>query len=183
MKPMFAIVLALAIAALPTGTRAEPGPIGEWLMDQPITLWDIGMIRMDEEAAEAIKAIGEHRSTNGHTSGWASYDWDTNEITIVMKIFGYDDIPNHENCNLIRRHAIGYLGLANIEDEENAKGFLHSRISGWFSHKGFKKGSRDEKLAEKLARIIFVRVNLISGSRGVTCRDRIMTFTAPSQPM
>ena len=39
---------AALVAALALGTplRAEPGPIGEWLMDQPVSLWDMGMTRI-----------------------------------------------------------------------------------------------------------------------------------------
>ena len=42
---------------------------------------------------------------------------------------------------------------------------------------------RDEKLAEKLTRILFVRVNLWSKGGTVTCRDRILSSDAPSKPL
>ena len=35
-------LIAAALIALAMPVRAEPGPIGTWLMEQPVTLWDWG---------------------------------------------------------------------------------------------------------------------------------------------
>ena len=61
-------------------------------------------------------------------------------------------------------------------------------IDRWFSHLGFARADRDEGLAEKLARIIFVEVFLNSDDHiddisRITCKERIMTFDAPSRPL
>ena len=62
---------------------------------------------------------------------------------------------------------------------------LKQRIDGWFSHYGFVLKNRDEELAEKMSRIIFVKVGLLNKDEykgEFSCRDRIMTFDAPSKP-
>ena len=46
-------VALVAALALGTPLRAEPGPIGEWLMDQPVSLWDMGMTRIRQDAQRA----------------------------------------------------------------------------------------------------------------------------------
>ena len=130
--------LAASAPMMASSAGAKPGPIGKWLMEQPLTLWDIGMIRARDEAAQAIKYVGQHRSTEGRTSGSAHYRWDNNEVEIVMHIFDYNDIPSHENCNMVRRYAIGYLGPMDIENAETARTLLHMRIEEWFSHAGSK---------------------------------------------
>ena len=49
-------IVGLLAGGLATQPQAEPGPIGRWLMSEPLTLWDIGMIRAEEEASRAAKA-------------------------------------------------------------------------------------------------------------------------------
>ena len=66
--------------------------------------------------------------------------------------------------------------------EEKAGELAHGAIGWWFRHKGFERKSRDEELEEKLARIIFVAVRLKNNDGGITCRDRITAFDAPSKP-
>ena len=125
-------VAGVFVALMTSPAGAEPDSIGTWLMKQPLTLWDIGIIRARDEAAQAIKYVGQHRSTKGLTSGGVQYRWEKNEIEIVMNIWSYNDTPSHENCNMIRRYVISYLGAVDIENEEAARDSLHGSIAGWF---------------------------------------------------
>ena len=180
---MKALCIALVAAlALVTPLRAEPGPIGEWLMAQPLTLWDIGMIRAGEEAARAAK----ESSNNLGFSRWggAIYEWDNNEIDLYMYAVGYEGDPTHQKCNEARRafiQDIVYMGPQINEDALRI--ILQATISRWFSHEGWQKQIRDKEIGLKMARIIFVKVQL-SGQKGViSCRDRITAFEAPSKPL
>ena len=179
------VLLMVALIALAMSARAEPGPIGQWLMRQPFTLWDIGMMRAGEAADEAAD-IANHL---GITYGWVQYNWDNNEINIVVNIRPAVEIEQppltHDLCNDTRREVIGALSWAGMWDEEFTREEMHRRIGEWFSHYGFQEGDRDEQLPEKLARIIFVAVTMFgkNDSDGITCRDRIMTFDAPSKPI
>lgn len=51
--------ISALVVALETRSLAEPGPIGRWLMSEPLALCDIGTIRAEEEAARAAKASGQ----------------------------------------------------------------------------------------------------------------------------
>ena len=68
-----------------------------------------------------------------------------------------------------------------LDQEQSRVRVLHT-IDQWFSHYGYRDKRRDEELAEKLARIVFVRVNLWGKGGTVTCRDRILTSDASSKP-
>ena len=100
-------VLVSALSVLAASLRAEPGPIGKWLMDDPLTLWDIGMIRAKEDAREAgsevVKDIGRKQWTR------VSYNWDHNEILITLSIHGFNDSLSHENCNEVRQYFLVVL--------------------------------------------------------------------------
>ena len=70
-----------------------------------------------------------------------------------------------------------------MHDEEQSRASVQQTIEEWFSHYGYRNKQREEKLAEKLTRILFVRVNLRSKDGTVTCRDRILSSDAPSKPL
>ena len=55
---MFLTLAACAAAGIGiTLARAEPGPIGQWLMDEPVSLWDWGMRNTREAAVLAAEAV------------------------------------------------------------------------------------------------------------------------------
>ena len=168
------------LCCLMTPARAEPGPVGKWLMSEPLTLWDHGMMNMERDAKQAAENI---KKADGRWIAWARYSWDNNEIEISLIVLGFNNAISHDTCNDTRRSFIAELISAyGLYSEEKAGELAHPAIGWWFSHKGFKSNSRDEKLEEKLARIIFVAVRLQNDDGGITCRDRITAFDAPSKP-
>ncbi len=178
------ITAAVSFLAFGLATRslAEPGPIGRWLMDQPVSLWDQGLSRMQERAKDATASM----SQNMKISAFAvlRYDWDNNEIGINVFVVDNFNPGTHENCNKHRRSFIqGLMGVPPEHlNQQTAETIFPVQVDLWFSHFGYKKNSRDEKLAEKLSRIIFVQVRLTAKDRIVICRDRILSFDAPSKP-
>ena len=147
-------VVGALVLALVGSARAEPGPIGNWLMDQPVTLWDLGMIRV-KDAADAVEPKVENKF-GGTLVSSVSYDWDDNEILVSFVLFGFPKALNHENCNKVRQHALGALILSQIPwESENRAEWMRYEIGEWFSHYDYQKKSRDKELAYKLSRIMF----------------------------
>ena len=107
------------------------------------------------------------------------------EIDLFFNVQGFRDDPTHEKCNELRRYFIGHVaaGAHSMLDEEQSRARVQHTIDEWFSHYGYRDKQPDEKLAEKLARIVFVRVNLWGKGGTVTCRDRILSSDAPSKPL
>ena len=160
------MLVAALLASLTSIASAEPGPIGQWLMNEPLTLWDIGMMK----AEEAAKDAGRVADDLGTGLIWAQYNWDNNEININLHVINALIPITHERCNQTRRSFIAdIVGSVPfyLETEENlVRKILHDLIDSWFSHHGFRAGDRDEKLVEKLARIIFVEVSLSKADAG-----------------
>ena len=188
MKRLAAGLITVFLMASPAG--AEPGPIGKWLMAQPLTLWDIGMIRATDSAkwaSDLVKSETESEIGKGPLAGpfaGASYDWNNNEIDIYLSILDYRGEMTHEKCNELRGLFLDGLGryIRALGEDKWRNGIL-SQIYKWFSHRGFKSDSRDEDLAEKMSRIIFVQVEMRNRFKtGISCRDRILTLDAPSKP-
>ena len=175
---------AALVAALALGTplRAEPGPIGEWLMDQPVSLWDMGMTRIRQDAQRASGYLLKDAQLEGVPDAY--YDWGANEIVIGYIVFAKDFDSNHENCNRVRySFTRAITGLGETATSELVKEFLLSKVNFWFAHDGYRSKGRDEDLAMKMAQIIFISVRLQQGRKIVLCKDRILSFEAPSKPL
>ena len=181
MKLRLLLTAFLIVLAMPV--RAEPGPIGIWLMNEPASLWDWGMKRAREEAQHAAEAASRLTQIDGWWEGTAWYSWENNEIEIRVDVTGLDE-ASHDTCNKVRREFIGWLALTALNDEQKARVKIHDMIGGWFSHEGYSMNNRDERLAEKLTRIIFVNARLWNSDPKILieCRARITTFSAPSEP-
>ena len=194
MRKIFGGVLLAAAVAAVGSVNAEPNETAKWLMATPVTLWDKGMGEANSRADRYARYLGRYRG-NWYT-GWSSYSFDKNEITVGMEIEGYNEndsgVPTHEDCNRIRRYFINNLNVHFLADpsnlnpsvfsEHNIDG-IHKSVSQWFSHEGFSRKSRDKDIGEKLARIIFVEVELSNDAGGVSCRDRITSANAASKPI
>ena len=179
------LMLACVLGALAMPVRAEPGPIGRWLMNTPLTLWDWGMMRADQAAEKAALQTQRFVVGDGEWSSSAWYSWENNEIEIVVDVASLTADMSHEGCNEARRSFIGVLsGAWNLRDEQLARQRMSETIGRWFSHEGFQRENRDEDLAEKLTRIVFVKVRLWGdyAEVGIECRARSTTFYAPSMP-
>ena len=104
-----------------------------------------------------------------------------------MHIEGYNEAtpPTHDDCNRIRIFFIRNLNLyyRSFHDEDDERQGIHATMSEWFSHEGFVSKARDDKIGEKMARIVFVQVGLANDGGRIECRDRITSFDAPSRPL
>ena len=192
---MRAILQAACIAAAIASTPAasEPGPVGNWLMNEPLSLWDKGMLEMRQAARSAAKKLrdkGIGSEGMREDTVLTHYDWHNNEIEIRLNDPLSKGPLTHQNCNMIRIAFIRQLFAFGFSLEGKAlQEAVLGDIRDWFSHYGYARIGRDKKLAEKLTRIIFVRVQLYrnyrgSGSKGISCRARVMQFdNAPSKPI
>ncbi len=203
MKQFFlwtSILIGLAMSA-----RAEPDAVAQWLMNEPVTLWDRGMERAQRVAKDAGRVVVDDL---GVAWIYTRYHWDNNEIDINLDVDEFPSPLTHELCNQTRRSFMAEIagsalkpavipagsdlaaaaaagvdpGLLERKKGELGRALLHDLINQWFSHDGITSSNRDENLAEKLARIIFVKVSLRNNNGGIECRERIMTFDAPSKP-
>ena len=174
--------------------KAEPGPIGTWLMNEPVTLWDRGMDALLEAARNTyeLKHLPHTISPLARVRiAYPHYRWDDNEINVHFRVEQVLKAEvTHDVCNAIRRTLIGTM-LWGVNGgqmiDATTTGIDESvdiLVSGWFSHRGFVKVERDDDLGKKLARIIFVEVVLwpFTGD-GIECRDRIISLDAPSRPL
>jgi len=84
----YAILLTVIIAV---SARAEPGPTVQWLMNEPATLFDLGMSKLNRLVENSIDYIfsdevGASTDRDEAKHGEASYDYNSNRIIIQLGI-------------------------------------------------------------------------------------------------
>ena len=188
MKSIRMLVLACMATTLATHSHAESEPVSQWLMDQPVSRWDNGMMRADQSVQRAVDRMkGE---IYGDSYGHVIYGEEKDEIDIWVRIVNFWGDPTHETCNEFRNTFLSFLGFYNLgETEERKRKLLYQTIDSWFFPMGYLKAKRDDDFSEKLAQMIFVTMRVEQSMRiaktppEIECRDRITVFEAPSQPV
>ena len=180
------LVLACAITTLTTHSHAESEPVSQWLMDQPVSRWDMGMMRAEQSVRRAVdRTKGErYRDSFGHVI----YMEEKDEIDIWMRIVDFWGDPTHETCNEFRNMFLALLGSYNLgATEETKREFLYQTIDWWFFPMGYLKAKRDDNFSEKLSQMIFVTMRVEQSTEiamtppEIECRGRITVFEVPSQ--
>lgn len=210
MKGLMLGFTAVTLSVFSGQCSAEPGPLGQWLMSTPTTLWDRGMDAIDD-AIEKLEIEGPSDASGRRwipmkLLGSVHYDRDKDEIVIDFVDHTYQYEATHEGCNESRSDLIYRLFGAAPPDSEHFDGFfawaypdeieaglsaqeimaghrIPSVVSSWFNHAGHPNGDRDKEFGEKLAQIIFVSVTIRVDDRMAfaECYDQITSFDAPSR--
>lgn len=149
------ILSLLVLTTINSGPlRAEPGPVGRWLMDEPASLWDLGMARLKEHI---FGWKGAHPLAS-YTKG-VNYDWDQNRITI--SISKNKEKFEKEKCAFILNRVRTSGG---IKDGKPDTLLGHSYFSNLFSHIGYTHEKTPENYLQRLDKIFRVKVFLKNGS-------------------
>ena len=84
-----AAVLAVVIYLASVGAvRAEPGAVGQWLMNEPASMFDLGMLRLWIYAKEID--VDPNYEANLEIDGVSFYKWDKNRIIIFYNVTQYN---------------------------------------------------------------------------------------------
>lgn len=161
---LFSVILIGCI--YPSAARLEPGPVGQWLMDTPASMFSVGMDRLDKKVAIIAEQIGpkvikteNSENTKLLASGGALYNWDRNRITIWSSFSVVSDelVTYEDQC----KHYLDKIRLSlHVED---GKSFFspHSLASSLFSQRGYRGTSDPENWQGRLDQIIEINVRLV----------------------
>ena len=65
MRTAWVLVIVSALDLwIASPSYGEPGPIGRWLMNEPVTLWTGEFVRLRKEANEAAEIVGKDIGTS-----------------------------------------------------------------------------------------------------------------------
>lgn len=163
LRSLLALTL-LTLSAL--SASAEPTPAVRWLMNEPASLFDIGMMRLREvnklSWTPAFLAEITKRNLNltHYERSWlggAVYSWDDNIISIDVSLLG---APTEVLCST----ALGIYKDVISPNRESSRELAVLFLTHFFDHINYNSARRPKDLHENLANVLIFSVG-ISDSR------------------
>lgn len=144
--------------------NAEPTPSVKWLIDEPASLFDIGMMRMRNSnktrwipaLMNKIKGLKLKLSDPGSVLGVGSvvYDFDENIITITVSLIGN---PTEQMCaNILKK----YKDIIAPPMSFGSYPRLTIALTSCFGHVNYSVARRPEDLDDNILKIIKVTVGI-----------------------
>lgn len=165
---------AAAIALGPLCARAEPTPLVNKLMNEPVSLFTLGLYRLGLDAAEqAPKA--------GFSLGAVDYDWDSNEIRIqAFTLFNsplVKQCTSDQACEKALREALTTYAN-NFAIGPTSNGTWMEFVTGKFTQLGytpkkFHDGKALDAAVDDLARIVKISGTIRTAQRTYECRREL----------
>jgi hypothetical protein len=164
-KIRYLIVLLVMFSGGRAG-HAEPGPVGQWLMDQPASMFTVGMNRLDGRMAVAVEKNAptffekpEQGENIAFSSGWAHYDWDKNRIQLMSYIY-----VKYQLGTDVQDRCVGLLNRIRLEfgvfEGNLLENFETSGVSVLFSQRGYKFKNEPSEWRERIDRIVELNVTI-----------------------
>ncbi len=126
MKQLIAVLLLIPLLG-----SADPGPATKYLMDEPASLMDIGLLRMRLDLTSTTLLpvtriiVDENEDEFSGLSLLTEYDYANDMIIVRLFLFGESD-EAEQDC----KFAVGILASA-----------VKRGLGDWFSHSDFKRGN------------------------------------------
>lgn len=174
-----AVVLAPALAGTPCGSTAhadEPSTL-EWLANEPVTLFDLGMLRLREDLDDAAQALTASESVSSEPRTGVFYQWRKREITAYVTLRERFTDPTEAGCRETFKRVRDTL-LADVPaGPRSAEVYLETL----FTHPGFGNWGRPRRLGADLVEMVRFEVTLLppppahAGGRRVQCSGPLNT--------
>jgi len=206
------LIIAGAIVCIATQLHpaaAEPSPTVSYLMNEPASLFDVGLIRMNDSLRRFNRMhpidlsekpmMGLLRGETdldieniGFGTLYAKYSWDENRINIYALVFaiGEEDEANRHVCaDLIEYLRFGLFGIlpAFIENvgkpmDRNEPGNRQvlEVVGGWFDHQDYQSSNRPKYLEVEIMKLMRISVQVNDMlMEGNTCEAPLLSTAPP----
>lgn len=173
-----AIAACVIHSAIWTGAAwAEPGPVGRWLMNQPVSLFSLGLYKVEKDIERAAEQVKYSHARESLASGGARYEWDDNRIVLYGR-FIMQAVSNKDGQRICKAFIdeVRYFGGVNPDTGQlNSQG-----LSSWyaleFDHIGYGvQGPADWRT--KLDRIFVIEVEIMGVEGLFRCHAPLLGST------
>lgn len=169
-----ALVAGFLWATSHSNVAAEPGPVGRWLIETPVSLLSFGIFRAEQQMQKAADAISNRLELQPEfVAGSANYNWKENRINLVLIVGSASDTLPPNLLESICSQAVasirtfgGVLNGSPILGEASTYANLFEPI-------GYSRKDAPEDLSQKLDHIIRIIVSINSSN------TRLMICEAP----
>ena len=160
---MLSFALALLLAVRPVW--AEPGPVSNWLMGTPASLFSFGLFRYNETMRQIVNPE--------NSFAFAEYDWDANRIRAT--IYQPDaTVANERACSKVIDNWRVRGGVSAQTDKKYYRGAVNSTYADLFAPIDYIIKSAPKDWRSKLDQIFEIEVTLLGGGRSITCTASLL---------
>ncbi len=165
--------IGLLLLCVTTDIRAEPSASIKWLMNEPASMFDLGMLRMrssnkDFWTPELMEELHGEKLTLGDLGvGSVVYSWDENTISITAPLIGE---ATENKCK----------GALSKYKQIISPWFDESVLFGGFTatafeHINYANKSRPKDLNENLGKLLVLTVGISErlGGKSIYCSSRL----------
>jgi len=168
----------IAVSAI-SNTEAAPSTSVKWLMNEPASLFDIGMVRMridnrERWTPELMKELnGKNLKLDNFGVGSVVYNWDENIITIGVGLIGN---PTEDLC----KDALGKYKkvISPVSKDSNLR---YVFMSNDFEHINYTSKSRPKNMDENISKLFVFTVGISDKpgfeGRTISCSSRFDSDT------
>lgn len=145
----------VALLRVPMFANAEPGPTTQYLFDEPATLLDVAMIRLDDLSDEFENRVGLHW-TEGDKMKWFKAEinsyYEPDDDKIYVSFLEMSSEPNEEQMAEGCRNAMSQMNI-----------WLMKSLSSMFGHVGHEDPSMPADFSSGLKDLFEIRCYFSSG--------------------
>ena len=155
-----AVLAVVSCLANVNATRAEPGPVVNWLMDEPASLFDIGILRTEITLA----------SINSNT--FIRYDWDKNRIYLHTNfVTAIQETDGKQFCKLLIDRIRTFGGVSGGGTLPHA----FSNFARNFAHHDYRSAKTPDDYLRKLDQIIEIKGSVETPDTATKCHGPLVS--------
>lgn len=172
------LLAALAVAGLATGPSmadSSRSPAIFWLMDEPVTLFDLGLFRLRRDMEAVSRWLAEQGYAEESPLNGAYYEWRDRKIVAYVSIRDSLTQPGERQCREIFARTVRWLVGNAPQGPRQAVFYLESL----FLHEGPGNVGRPQTLGRELVEAVRLEVTLLApgpvsfGGTSVRCMGRL----------
>jgi len=147
------LTIHLILLIISTTVYAEPSPTVKYLMNDSLTMFDLGLYRLDNYIKERAASFLPKTIVKYNVYTDVGYNWNTNKIIIKMSIVFSEKITEKQQKEFCKRTL------------DNYKKWLPSVIPGFFMHHGFQKKDepKPKKVKDEILNIAILKIAVYPG--------------------
>lgn len=152
-----AAALCVAAITLAAGAAVAEDRAVHWLMKEPVTLFDLGIFRLQRDLREAADELAERGELPPAPRAGAYYDWHRQRIVAYLTITTGARHLNEAACRETYDMTVDALLAGNPSGPRRAETYLENL----FLHEGPGNVARPRNLAAELAAMVQLEVTLL----------------------
>jgi len=134
--------------------RAEPDSTVSWLMSEPASVFDIGMMKLENHLIQKTQQFNLDFDFITDLNGWPYYDWDKNRITIIIVT---------RTCNYSKERCKTLIDELRFFENFAKKHQGYSKFAGFFEHNGYSSKDEPKGIAADLDKIMEIKIIMKGG--------------------